>query len=330
MPLLTSYHTFGLNSACQKITPISAPEEIVPRFRDGDPSWLLGGGSNTIFLEDFAGQVLINRIMGLQHQASDTQHTLRVGAGENWHALVVKCLEQGWHGMENLALIPGSVGAAPIQNIGAYGLEAGAFIQRVEAVMKDTGEAFALSGDECRFGYRDSIFKHELADRAVITHVTFALPKRYTPVISYGELAALDTPTPARIFDEVVRVRKAKLPDVSELGNAGSFFKNPVITHAHYNRLNKRWSSMPGYAQQQDMIKVPAAWLIDQLGFKGRQVNGVRCHPTQPLVLTNLGHANGNDVIALAKDIMVAVRDTFDITLEPEVRLVGREGLIAL
>ncbi|MCU7553662.1 UDP-N-acetylmuramate dehydrogenase [Alteromonas sp. ASW11-19] len=330
MPSLQSYHTFGLTSSSQQLAVFSSPDECRRAYSRATRNWVLGGGSNTLFLDDYDGQVLINQITGITHHETSAGHRLRVGAGENWHELVTTCLQQGWHGMENLALIPGSVGASPIQNIGAYGVEVKSFIEQVEGVHLDTWQPFTLSREECQFGYRDSIFKHALAGKVLISYVTFLLPTPARAETSYGELARLNAPTPAAIYDEVIRVRRAKLPDPAELGNAGSFFKNPVISNAHFQTLKARYDAVPGFAVDESHTKVPAAWLIDRLGFKGKTHHGVRCHPTQPLVLTNLGHARGEDVTSLAKAIIVAVNETFNIQLEPEVRLVGREGLVHL
>ena len=330
MPSLQSYHTFGLDASSQQITPFSDIESFFDARSRYPHNYLLGGGSNTIFLEDFEGQILVNEITGIEHNETEFTHELRVGAGENWHQLVASCVDNGWHGMENLALIPGSVGACPIQNIGAYGVEVETFITSVEGVYLDSNTRFTLSHAECLFGYRDSIFKHELAGKVLITHVNFVLPKQNQLITTYGELAALSDPTPLSIFNEVIRIRRAKLPDPEELGNAGSFFKNPVIDNAHYSRLTDEFDDVPGYAVGSEHTKIPAAWLIDRLGFKGRAINGVRCHPTQPLVLTNTGGATGKDLVTLAREIMSSVKARFTIMLEPEVRLVGRKGLIEL
>ncbi|WP_414828615.1 UDP-N-acetylmuramate dehydrogenase [Alteromonas sp. H39] len=330
MPSLQSYHTFGLSASSQQITPFSDITSFFAARSQYTSNYLLGGGSNTIFLKDFEGQVLINRILGIEHTETAKAHELRVGAGENWHELVATCVKNGWYGLENLALIPGSVGACPIQNIGAYGVEVETFISSVEGVAFSDKAHFELSAQQCQFGYRDSVFKHDLAGETLITHVNFSLPKQNEVVTTYGELAALESPTPDKIFEEVIRIRKAKLPDPAQFGNAGSFFKNPIIENHHYAVLSNKYNDVPGYAVGTDHTKVPAAWLIDKLGFKGRAINGVRCHPTQPLVLTNTGGATGKDLVSLAREIMLSVQGRFSITLEPEVRLVGKEGLIEL
>ena len=331
MPSLQPYHTFGLATSGQKVTQFFDVPSFIQVWGEYKNNYILGGGSNTVFLTDFEGQILVNNITGIEHTETPLAHELRVGAGENWHAFVTHCLNNGWYGLENLALIPGSVGASPIQNIGAYGVEVGNFISAVEGMYLDGNKkTFTLTKEECRFGYRDSIFKNELDRKVLITNVTFILPKDCEPVATYGDLASLVSPSPRDIYDEVIRIRKAKLPDPAELGNAGSFFKNPVISNTHYDTLLREFGDVPGFAVDEELTKVPAAWLIDNLGFKGKAVNAVRCHPGQPLVLTNTGGAKGSDLVLLAREIIAAVQEKFTIALEPEVRLVGKKGLIKL
>ena len=330
MPVLRNHHTFSLKAHCQELEIFQDASSAVSLCDRYPHHYLLGEGSNTVFIEDYNGAVLLNQIKGLEVSESHEAFHLRVGAGENWHRLVTTALEQGWHGMENLALIPGSVGASPIQNIGAYGLEVGTFIETVEMVDRASGNVVILSHDECCFGYRDSVFKQELSGKVIITHVNFVLPKNYQLNTSYGELSTLSDPTPKTIFDKVISVRSSKLPNPEKLGNAGSFFKNPVIDVARFNTLKEENPEIPFYNIGGNQVKIPAAWLIDQCGFKGKQTGDVRCHPTQPLVLTNLGKATGKDVVKMAQDIMAAVESKFGVPLEPEVRLVGKEGLVTL
>lgn len=330
MPSLQPYSTFGLQTACQSVVSFSSADEFIDAYRKHPINYIVGGGSNSIFLEDFDGALLVNNIKGISHFDDDKYHYISAGAGENWHELVSMCMQNGWYGFENLALIPGSVGAAPIQNIGAYGVEINQFIESVIAIAIESGEQMRLSVDDCQFGYRDSIFKHDLAGKALITQVNFVLPKQYSLATSYGELAALSNPTALDVYNKVIEIRKSKLPDPAQLGNAGSFFKNPVIAKTHFDTLISQYNDMPGYVVSPQLMKVPAAWLIDQAGFKGKVLNGVRCHPTQPLVLTNLGNASGDDVRAMASNIITAVNSTFGISLEPEVRLVGSQGLVSL
>lgn len=334
MPSLQQYSTFGLNTSCTSIQSFSDVDSFLSLYKNTDVCYLLGGGSNSIFTETFEGTVLVNEIKGISHFDDENSHFLRVGAGENWHELVKLCMQNEWFGFENLALIPGSVGASPIQNIGAYGVEVDTLIQTIEAVVLNTGEKILLKNEDCQFGYRDSVFKHALANKVLITHVNFVLPKVYELNTAYGELAALTNPTPHDIYHKVIEVRKSKLPDPAILGNSGSFFKNPIVTHDHFKTIADQYEHVPHFTVEtksaDDSVKIPAAWLIDQAGFKGKTLNDVRCHPTQPLVLTNLGDANGSDVLSMARDIIASVSDRFNIKLEPEVRLLGSKGLISL
>jgi UDP-N-acetylmuramate dehydrogenase len=330
MPSLQPYHTFGLSAQCQKISTFKDEEQFFRAQSQYSTNWILGGGSNTLFLKDYDGQVLLNCMTGIEHKDTLHHHIIRVAGGENWHQFVSTCLQRGWYGLENLALIPGTVGASPIQNIGAYGIEVGKYIALVEGVDINTKKRFQFRQDECEFAYRDSIFKRKLAASLLITHVTFALPKDYQPVVTYGELAALESLHAQAIYDTVIAVRKRKLPDPKELGNSGSFFKNPVIQTSDYLKLQTKYDKVPGYTLSDTEVKVPAAWLIDTLGFKGKSIGGVRCHPNQPLVLTNIAQATGQDVIDLASAIIAKVLAKFAIVLEPEVRLVGRNGLVTL
>lgn len=294
------------------------------------PYWLLGEGSNCVFVDDFDGDVWINRLKGVKVSETDTHFVVKAASGENWHTLVQFCLSNAIYGFENLALIPGTVGAAPIQNIGAYGREVSEFIEAVDVVDMDTHERFSLTNDECLFGYRDSIFKREQQRNWFIEQVHFKLPKNNQLVAHYGELKALKSPTPMQLFEAVVRIRQSKLPDPVVHGNAGSFFKNPVIEKAHLKSLQSKYSSIPSFEVNERLVKVPAAWLIDQAGFKGKSVGGVQCHAKQPLVLLNTGDASGSDVLALARAIQQHIAQQFDVHLENEVRLIGTTGLVPL
>jgi len=268
--------------------------------------------------------------MGVDLVHTDTHYLLKVGASENWHKLVLWCMQHQIYGLENLALIPGTVGAAPIQNIGAYGVEIKQFIHQVDYYDLSEQTHKSLDSPSCEFAYRDSIFKQRLAGHIVITGVTFTIPKRWEAVTHYGELKGLIEPCAIDIFNKVVQVRQDKLPDPSKIGNAGSFFKNPVITLGLYNRLQQTWPSIPSYPVGINHVKVPAAWLIDQLGFKGKKVGGIGCHPDQALVLTNDGSGTGEQLLQLARDIRDTVFIEFSIMIENEVRLIGKNGPVAL
>ncbi|MFQ3191411.1 MAG: UDP-N-acetylmuramate dehydrogenase [Paraglaciecola sp.] len=292
--------------------------------------YILGEGSNTVFLEDYQGTVIKPAFMGIDLEHTDTHYMLKVGATENWHQLVLWCMQHQIYGLENLALIPGTVGAAPIQNIGAYGVEVEQFINQIDYY--DLSEQIHKSLDSlsCEFAYRDSVFKKRLADNVVITCVVFAIPKNWKAVLHYGELKTLFEPSAIDIFNKVVQVRKDKLPDPAKIGNAGSFFKNPVITSEHYTQLQRTWPCIPSYPVEIDKVKIPAAWLIDQLGFKGKKIGGIGCHPKQALVLTNDGSGTGEQLLQLARAIKNAVLSEFSIMMENEVRLIGKNGPVIL
>lgn len=329
---LASHHSFGLPSFADKFLPITLPINLSTQLAalDNATFYILGEGSNTIFLDDYQGTVIKPKFMGIDFKHTDTHFILKVGAGENWHQLVLWCMQHDIYGFENLALIPGTVGATPIQNIGAYGVEVGKFIRYVEYYDLDTKIYSSLDAEHCEFGYRDSVFKKRLADKVIITAVTFAISKDWHAVAHYGELKELLRPNANDIFDKVVEVRKQKLPDPSKIGNAGSFFKNPVITSKHYAKLQRVWPFMPSYAFDSLNVKVPAAWLIEQLGFKGKKIGGVGCHPHQALVLTNDGSGTGEQLLQLARTIKAAVLHEFSIKLENEVRLIGKKGPVVL
>ncbi|NVK58017.1 MAG: UDP-N-acetylmuramate dehydrogenase [Alteromonadaceae bacterium] len=334
MPDLSQRHTFGIASQCLALHEFTSVAQLLELYPQQSPCYVMGEGSNTIFVEDFEGQVLVNKITGVTASAGtvngQTGVHLTAGAGENWHALVQYTVEQGWGGLENLALIPGSVGAAPIQNIGAYGLEVGERILAVEVVDVSNGENFRLGKDECEFAYRDSIFKRDKARNWVVVRVHFWLPDNVEPIASYAELAAMPNPDATEIYHQVIAIRQRKLPDPKQLGNAGSFFKNPTIATGDYNKLKATYPDIPGFRVNDESVKVPAAWLIDNAGLKGLCMGGVCSYQRQPLVLVNQHEATGESVVALAQHIIATVKHQFGITLAPEVRLIGKQGRIAL
>lgn len=253
---------------------------------------------------------------------------LHVGAGENWHHLVQFTLEQGMAGLENLALIPGCAGSSPIQNIGAYGIELKHVCDYVDCIELATGTATRLTAEQCRFGYRDSIFKHEYQDRYVIVAVGLRLSKNWQPVLTYGDLTRLDpaTVTARDVFDSVCHMRMTKLPDPKVSGNAGSFFKNPVIGGENARRFLKEWPTAPHYPQADGSVKLAAGWLIDQCQLKGTSVGGAAVHRQQALVLINQRDATSDDVVQLAHYVRQRVGEKFNVWLEPEVRFIGRTG----
>jgi len=290
--------------------------------------FILGGGSNLVLTGDFDGLVLHMAIAGRELVAEDADAWyVRAGAGENWHDLVAWTLAQGWPGLENLALIPGTVGAAPIQNIGAYGLEVAERFHSLSACGLATGEIRHFDRDACRFGYRDSVFKHNgdhLDGRWAITAVTFRLPKAWQPDTRYADVSAelaargIGQANAQAIFNAIIAVRRRKLPDPARLPNAGSFFHNPVVDTASAQRLLAAHPGLPCYPQADGRSKLAAGWLIEQSGWKGRDLGAVGMYEQQALVLVNRGGASGGDVLALMHAVQRDVRDKFSIELTPE------------
>lgn len=289
---------------------------------------VLGGGSNILFTKDFDGIVLKNNITGIHQEPFDEEHSLvTAGAGESWHDLVLYALEQGLAGIENLSLIPGTVGAAPLQNIGAYGVELKDVFLSLRAVEISTGQVREFVGEECQFGYRDSIFKREAKDQYIITKVSLTLRHAPSFNITYGAIKAtleemqVKELTLAAVSEAVCRIRRSKLPDPVLIGNAGSFFKNPEITSENYERLKQQYPDIPGYEVSEKAMKVPAGWLIEKCGWKGRQLGKYGVHKDQALVLVNYGGAPGEKLRDLAWEIVASVEQKFGIRLLPEVNI---------
>ena len=295
------------------------------------PILVLGGGSNTLFCEDFSGLVIKVELMGVNKSEDGNDHLLQVAAGENWHQLVEESVQQGIYGLENLALIPGIVGAAPVQNVGAYGVEFKDFCVSVDYIDLADGTLHTLSNQQCLFAYRDSIFKGELKDRTLITSVSLKLPKQWQPHCRYGLLQGLNetesSVSAQQIFDSVCRIRSEKLPDPKILGNAGSFFKNPIVSEQLSRQLLSHHPDMPHYPQDDGMVKLAAGWLIEQCGLKGKKVGGAAVHLQQALVLINdNGKATAQDVIQLAWCVREQVLHKFAVLLDHEVRFIDAKG----
>ena len=332
---LKKAHTFSIEQTCDVLIEIRSIDDLIAAYQD--PQWsdlpklMLGKGSNMLFTEHFAGLVMVNKLEGIEHTETDEHHKLHVCGGEDWPTLVKWSVEKGIGGLENLAMIPGCCGSAPIQNIGAYGVELQDICEYVDILCLDTFSVKRLSKEECLFGYRDSIFKHALYGKAIVVAIGLSLSKEWQPCNHYGPLRALDieTLTPRVIFDEVCAIRSSKLPDPAVNGNAGSFFKNPVIGKDHYDLLTQTYPNIVGY-ESGDKIKVAAGWLIDQCQFKGHVEGGAQVHPNQALVLINRAGASSSDVVRLASQVRNAVQDKFGISLEHEVRFMGRNGEINL
>lgn len=330
---LRELNTFGMDVRAKYFVEINTVQDIRQLFLMKDyldmEYLVLGGGSNVLLTKDVDGIVLKMNILGKEVVQEDEDCVyVKAGAGENWHEFVLYCIEHGFAGVENLSLIPGSVGAAPMQNIGAYGVELKDTFHELEAIDIVTGEQKTFGLSECEFGYRSSIFKKELKNKVIITSVTFKLNKKPVFQTTYGdiekELEAMGVKelSVKAISDAVVSIRKRKLPDPKKIGNAGSFFKNPVIANDLFAELKKKHESIVGYPSGDTETKVAAGWLIEQAGWKGKRVGNVGVHDKQALVLVNYGGGTGKDVYELSQAIIDSVEDMFDITLEREVNIV--------
>jgi UDP-N-acetylmuramate dehydrogenase len=331
---LKEFNTFGIAARAEHIFAATSTKSLLALWLDAvkkkHPILILGGGSNVLFTEDFKGTVILNRLSGINIQESDVAWHIHVGAGENWHRLIYNLLNQQIFGLENLALIPGNVGSAPIQNIGAYGMEFKQVCEYVDLVELKTGRPIRLMENECRFAYRDSIFKHEYSDGYVITAVGLKLNKTWEPILTYGGLAKFSYTdvTPEQIFNAVCEIRQSKLPDPTITGNAGSFFKNPIISTELAKIIKSEYPECPQYPHNEHSVKIAAGWLIEQCQLKGYSIGDAAVHLKQALVLVNKGNATGQDVIALAAYVRKKVAKKFNIYLEPEVRFIGSEGEI--
>lgn len=329
---LKPFNTFGIDVCSKALIIAKTPEQLNSAWQEAacinEPVIILGEGSNVLFLADFNGTVILNRIEGINVTSTADFWHLHVGAGENWHALVQETINRGIYGLENLALIPGCVGSSPIQNIGAYGVELRDVCEYVEGIDLNSGQFLRLNAEECKFEYRDSVFKHDYLGRFAITAVGFRLPHKWSPVITYGDLAKLNpgSVTPQQIFDCVCQMRSSKLPDPKLQGNAGSFFKNPVISTVQAEALLNQYPDMPHYPQTDGTIKLAAGWLIDRCSLKGYRCGGAAVHYKQALVLINEAHATSEDVVKLAHTVRHRVGEKFDVWLEPEVRFIGCGG----
>jgi UDP-N-acetylmuramate dehydrogenase len=329
---LTALNTLALPARAAHLARITEAEQLPvlmadPRCHD-TPRFVLGGGSNLVLTGDFDGLMLHMAITGRELAGEDSDAWyVRAGAGENWHDFVEWTLAQGWPGLENLSLIPGTVGAAPIQNIGAYGLELAERFHSLQAYDMQRGEVVRFDRKACRFGYRDSVFKQEgwhLEGRFVITGVTFRLPKTWQPLIRYADIPAeldargIASPNARQIADAVIAIRQRKLPDPAIIPNAGSFFHNPIVDATSASKITAAYPALPHYPQPDGRVKLAAGWLIEQAGWKGKDLGPVGMFEKQALILVNRGHACGADVAALAQAVQADVRQQFAIELTPE------------
>lgn len=330
---LTHANTFGLEVCANYYYPVTSSlqlqQDLALLNQINAPLLILGGGSNILFTQqEIDAIVLHNKISGIRLVNENDNHvTLNIAAGENWHRLVRYTLNQNWSGLENLSLIPGCVGAAPIQNIGAYGVEIKDLLLELRAINLSTGKSITVRNDQCLFGYRDSIFKHKYKNQLLITDITLQLNKIPDLKLDYAGIRqqltdmGIEKPTPTDVSNAIINIRQRKLPDPADIGNAGSFFKNPLIDTTRYNNIKLSYPNIPSYQIDTNSHKIPAAWLIDQCGFKGKRYGNIGVHKNQPLVLVNHGKGKGSDIAKLANTIRQSVLDTFQINLETEVNI---------
>lgn len=327
---LKEHNTFGIDAKCHEFFQSSNAWEIIDMFEKKSPgmrTMILGGGSNVLFTSDFKGIVIHPVMDGIQTTREDEKHVeIEVGAGEDWDKLVANCVSKGYWGLENLSLIPGNVGACPMQNIGAYGTEVKDHITHVQIYHKDREEIMTFTNEQCRFSYRSSIFKQELKGKVIILKVGFRLSKIPSPVLHYNKLKEQVEKsggmTLENIRETIIKTRESKLPHPDTLPNAGSFFKNPVVEDKLFEKIASQNPSIPAYPAENGYQKLSAGWLIDQCGWKGKREGNVGCYKDQALVIVNHGKATGNEIIAFAEKIQASVFQKFGVKLEPEVNFI--------
>ena len=330
---LKPYNTFGIDVKASYLGRFSSVGELQEALEQMSNQELLvlGGGSNVLFVrERFDGCVLLNEIKGFDVvEETNDWVIVRSGAGEIWHEFVLKCIEHGFCGIENLSLIPGSVGASPMQNIGAYGVEIKDVFEKLEAYHIESGEVQTFSKEECEFGYRESVFKRKLKGKYIITSVCFRLAKNSAVNTSYGVIAAelekegIVNPTMKDVSNAVIAIRKSKLPDPKEIGNAGSFFKNPVVDISLLEKILTQYPTAPNYPATEGSVKLAAGWLIEQTGWKGKTLGHYGVHALQALVLVNYQGATGQEIYDLSTSIIADVKEKFGVELEREVNIIS-------
>lgn len=323
---LKERHTFGMDVKADRLIEFANEDELKSALTGAvKPLLFMGGGSNLLFLNNYSGTVLHSVIDNINIVAEDDNSvSVRVGSGVVWDDFVAYCVEKGWWGVENLSLIPGEVGASAVQNIGAYGVEVKDVLQSIEAISVDDLSKRIFTNAECNYGYRDSIFKKSLKGKYVITYVTYRLSKKANPNIGYGALKSVlaENPSLKEIRDAIIAVRNSKLPDPKVYGNAGSFFMNPVIPIEQFVALQSRYPDIPSYPASDGYIKVPAGWLIEKSGWKGKSLGNAAVYEKQALVLINRGGATGMEVKHLADTIIEDIKEIFGITLHAEVNYI--------
>lgn len=332
---IAPFTTFGISARAKYFASANSVVEIKDiignKPKDVAKLLILGGGSNMLFTGDYDGLILKNEIKGIELISEDYDHYyIQIGAGENWHQFVLHAIENNWAGVENLSLIPGNAGAAPMQNIGAYGVEISHILHSVSAFHIKDLETHDFSAQDCKLGYRESIFKNEKKGQYVITNITLKLNKKSSPNTNYGaisgELEKMNiggVPTIKNVSDAVIAIRESKLPNPRQIGNAGSFFKNPIISLETFNRIRKNHPNMVSYPVGTSQVKIAAGWLIDQAGWKGKRIDDYGVHAKQALVLVNYDKASGKNIFQLSEDIISDVVTKYEIRLEREVNVIG-------
>jgi UDP-N-acetylmuramate dehydrogenase len=327
---LKNYNTFGIDTNAQQFVSVNSISELKDILSKNKEIFILGGGSNMLLTQDITKLVVHINLKGREIvEENDDFAIVKARAGENWHEFVLWCIDQNFGGIENLSLIPGNVGTTPIQNIGAYGVEIKDTMFSCEALNKKTLEIETFTNAECKFEYRESVFKNELKDQYIITSVSFKLSKRNHNVsTTYGAIETelvqqnIKNPTLKDVSNAVIAIRQSKLPDPKELGNSGSFFKNPIVSNELYEKAKALHPEMPHYVVSETHVKVPAGWLIEQAGFKGKRFGDAGVHKNQALVLVNYGTATGAEIVALSKNIQQTILEQFGIAIEAEVNII--------
>lgn len=329
---LKKYNTFGIEAKAKQFISVTTTEELISVLQDykEEKKFILGGGSNMLLTQDIDALVIHVNLKGIKVVDEDDDFVWVEGqAGENWHEFVLWNIQKNYGGIENMSLIPGNVGTTPVQNIGAYGVEIKDTLVSCTAVNIDSQEIKTFTNADCKFGYRESIFKQELKDQYVITSVVFKLTKKnHTIHVGYGDIQKeleknhITTPTIKEVSNAVIAIRQSKLPDPKELGNSGSFFKNPIIPRSQFLKAQEKFPEMKYYDVSETEVKVPAGWLIEQAGFKGLRVGDAGVHKNQALVLVNYGNATGQEIVNLSKDIQKTIFEKFGIAIEAEVNII--------
>ena len=321
------YNTFGMDVRAKVVAEYASVEELTDLLRKykGERLLAVGEGSNLLFTKDFDGVVLVSRMCRARaSKETDKEVWIEAESGLKMDNLIEQLVDMNLTGMENMSYIPGTVGASAVQNVGAYGVEAKDVIVEVRTIEAATGKERVFTNEECRFGYRDSIFKNELQGRYIVTHVVYRLLKHGEAHLDYGNLreAVQGKPTAMAVREAVIQIRRQKLPEVNELGSAGSFFKNPVVPAEQFETLKKAYPAIPNYPLENGTYKIPAAWLIEQCGWKGKAMGGARVYEKQPLVIVNADHATPQDIIDLAQAVSDSVKQRFGVTIRPEVNYI--------